>query len=179
MGRQELLKIQPDWKVWVYSARMTVVDVVEDLNALQELAEHEADPDRRRTLDAVRSRLGDRDRGAKVAEAADLLGITPPTVRAWIQSGVLVAVPEARPIRVDTLCLADVKRALDLIREHSDDRHLLAEVYRVLRDRAALEGAEEGFADRRAGRLVPLTDNLLAELSAPPKGAKRSRSTSN
>lgn len=106
------------------------------------MAEHEADPDRRRTLDVVRSRLADRDRGAKVAEAAELLGITPPTVRAWITSGVLVAVPEARPIRVDTLCLADVKRALDLIREHSDDRHLLAEVYRVLRDRAALEGAE-------------------------------------
>ncbi|HXH56170.1 helix-turn-helix domain-containing protein [Iamia sp.] len=162
----------------VYPEGVTVVDVVEDLNALQELAEHEADPERRRTLDAVRSRLGDRDRGAKVAEAAELLGITPPTVRAWITSGVLVAVPDARPTRVDTLCLADVKRALDLIREHSDDRHLLADVHRVLRDRAALDGAEEGFADLRARRLVPLTDDLLAELSALPKGAKRSRSGS-
>lgn len=179
MGTQQLLKTQLDWKVFVYPARMPVVDVVEDLNALQELAEHEADPDRRRTLDVVRSRLADRDRGAKVSEAAELLGITPPTVRAWIKSGLLVAVPETRPIRVETLCLADVKRALDLIREHSDDSHLLAEVHRVLRDRAALEGAEEGFADLRAGRLVPLTDDLLAELSAPPKGAKRSRSTSS
>jgi predicted transcriptional regulator len=146
---------------------MPVVDVVEDLNALQELAEHEADPDRRRTLDAVRSRLADRDRGAKVSEAAELLGITPPTVRAWIKSGVLVAKPETRPVRVDTLCLADVKRAVDLLRAHGTDRDLLAAVYRRLRDAELLESEafKAGMEDLAAGRIVPLGDDLCKEMA--------------
>jgi len=146
---------------------MSVVDVVEDLNALQELAQHETDPDRRRTLDDVRARLADRDSGAKVSEAAELLGVTPPTVRAWIKSGLLVAVPGARPARVDLLCLADVKRAVDLLRAHGTDRDLLAAVYRRLRDAELIESAafKAGMADFGAGRIVPIGDDLREEMA--------------
>lgn len=146
---------------------MPVTDVVEDLNALQDLAEHEDDPDRRRMLDAVRSRLADRERGAKVSEAAELLGLTPPTVRAWIKSGVLVTVPETRPVRVDTLCLADVKRAVDLLRAHGTDQDLLAAVYRRLRDAELQQGAafNAGMEDLAAERIVPIGDDLLEEMA--------------
>lgn len=162
-----------------YPAFMSVAEVLEDLLELEELANEEQDPERRRSLDVVRTHVAHRARGAKVAEAADLLGISQPTVRAWISSGVLSAVPGSKPVRVDLLALADVKRALGLIREHLDDRQLLVHVMRVLRDRAALEGdeAREGFEDLAAGRVVPVTDDLLDELRAT-KGKTRSRSKS-
>ena len=100
-----------------------------------------------------------------MSEAAALLGISQPTVRAWIDTGVLPAVSGAKPVRIDVLALAATKRALDLIRDYVDDRPLLVHVMRILRDRAALEGSEAGFADVRAGRTVPLGENLRAELA--------------
>lgn len=158
---------------------MTVTDVVDDLIALQRLAEDEDDPQRRQTLDAVRTRLAARDRGVKVADAAKVLGLTPPTVRSWLDAGVLEVVAGATPVRIEVRSLAEVKHAVDLLREHGHDRNLLVAVMRLLRDRAALgtAGAREGFEDLASGRVVPLTDDLLAEL-ATTKGAKRSRSTS-
>jgi hypothetical protein len=84
------------------------------------------------------------------------------------------------PVRVDLGSLAAVKHAVDLLREHADDRRLLADVMRLLRDRAALEGegVRQGFDDLAAGRVVSLTDDLLAEIAAT-KGKKRSRSKSS
>lgn len=78
---------------------MSLVEVVDDLLTLEELAEHESDPDRRRSPEAVRSHLVDRDQGAKVSEAAQVLGLSQPTVRAWIASGLL------EQIAVATLCV--------------------------------------------------------------------------
>ncbi len=105
---------------------MSLVEVVDDLLTLEELAAHEDDPDRRRSLEGVRGHLADRDRGAKVSEVAKVLGLSQPTVRAWIESGLLVPIAGTTPVRVHVLSLADVKRALDLIRRHADDRQLLA-----------------------------------------------------
>jgi hypothetical protein len=159
---------------------MAVIDVVDDLIALQRLAEEEDDPERRQTLDAVRTRLAARDRGVKVADAAEVLGLTPPTIRSWLEAGVLEIVAGATPVRVEVRSLAEVKHAVDLLREHGHDRNLLVAVMRQLRDRAALDipGAREGFDDFASGRVVPLSDDLLAELAAT-KGAKRSRSKSS
>ncbi len=157
---------------------MSVAEVLQDLLELDELANVESDPQRRRSLNAVRTHVAHRARGAKVAEASELLGISQPTVRTWIESGVLSAVPGSKPVRVDLLALADVKRALDLIREHVDDRQLLVHVMRVLRDQAALEGAEEGLEDYRAGRVEPLGDDLRAEIAELRKRETRRRSKS-
>src|SRR5687768_1755171 len=104
---------------------MSLTEVVDDLLTLERLAEQEDDPDRRRSLDVVRSHLADRGRGAKVSEVADVLGLSQPTVRAWAEAGVLEPIDGAAPVRVTVLSLVDVKRALDLIRQHADDRHLL------------------------------------------------------
>ncbi len=70
------------------------------------------------------------------------------------------------------LSLAAVKHALDLLRETVDDHPLLADVMRLLRDRATLTGAEEGLADLRAGRIVPLGDDLRSEIDQPRKREK-------
>lgn len=143
---------------------MSLAEVLDDLLELQDLAKEEEDPERRRSLDEVRTHLARRERGAKVSEAASVLGISQPTVRAWMESGILAAVPGTKPVRIDVLALAETKRAIDLIRDHVDDRQLLVHVMRILRDRAALEGSEEGFDDLRAGRVVPLGEDLLAEV---------------
>jgi DNA-binding transcriptional MerR regulator len=144
---------------------VSVVDVIQDLNALRDLAEREDDPERRRALRSVRSRVADRDRGAKVAEAADVLSVSPTTVRAWIKTGVLQSVPRSSPIRVEVLNLADVKRVVDLLRAHGQDRDLLSAIYRRLRDHDLLETDEfaEGFEDLRAGRVMPIGDDLRKE----------------
>ena len=158
---------------------MSLVEVVDDLLTLEELAAHEDDPDRRRSLGAVRDHLADRDRGAKVSEVAQVLGISQPTVRAWIEAGVLEPRGDATPARVGVLSLAAVKRALDLLREHGHDRNLLIAVMRILRDRAVLagEGVREGFEDLAVGRVVPLTDDLLDEIAAASQEKKRSKSS--
>jgi hypothetical protein len=157
---------------------MSLADVLDDLLALEELASGEKDPDRRRSLDDIRSHVARRDRGAKVSEAAGVLGLSQPTVRAWIDAGLLTTVSGAKPVRVDVLALAETKRALDLVRENADDRQLLAQVMRVLRDAAALEGSDEGFAHLRAGRLVPLGEDLRSEVGALQRRERKPRSTS-
>lgn len=157
---------------------MSLVEVVDDLLTLEELAKHENDPDRRRSIEVVRTHLAGRGRGAKVSEVARVLGLSQPTVRAWIEAGVLEPMAGTTPVRVDVLSLADVKRVLDLIRRHADNRHLLAQVMRTLRDREARAGSEEGFADLRAGRLTKLDRAKLDELLPSSRGATR-RSTSS
>lgn len=144
---------------------MSLVEVVDDLLALEQLAQQEDDPERRRSLDAVRAHVALRDRGAKVSEAAQVLGLSQPTVRAWIEVGLLEPIVGATPVRIDVLSLADVKRAVELVRRHADDRHLLVQVMRIVRDGEALTGAEEGFDDLRAGRVVPLGDDLRGEIA--------------
>jgi hypothetical protein len=156
---------------------MSIIDVVDDLITLQELAAHEDDPERRRSLDDVHRRVAARERGVKVSEAAAVLSLSQPTVRAWIDAGVLAPVREASPVRIEVLSLADVKHALDLVRQHAEDRNLLAQVMCVLRDRADLTAAlDEGIADLTAGRTVPLTDDLIAELASDPEDERSSRS---
>ncbi|MGQ0743466.1 MAG: hypothetical protein ACT4OS_03845 [Acidimicrobiales bacterium] len=93
-------------------------------------------------------------------------------------SGLLTTVRDAKPVRVEVLALAETKRALDLVREHADDRQLLAQVMRILRDHAALEGSDEGFADYRAGRVVPLGDDLRGEIADLRRRERKPRSKS-
>lgn len=156
---------------------MSLPEVVDDLLELEDLGRHFDDRERRR-LDEVRRHLAERARGAKVSEAALVLGVSQPTVRAWIDAGLLPSIPAAKPVRVDLLALADLKRAVDLVRANLDDRQLLAHVVRLLRDRAALEGATEGFEDYRAGRTVPLGEDLEAEIAELRQQGARRRSTS-
>lgn len=144
-----------------------MIEVIEDLNLLRELAEHEHDEERRRALENVRGRLADRDRGAKVSEAADLLGVSTPTVRAWIKAGVLEESSDGRsPQRVDVLSLADVKRIVDILRAHGHDRDLLSEVRRRLDDPDLLQSdlAGAGIEDVRVGGLSSIGHALRQEI---------------
>ncbi len=157
---------------------MSLAGVVEDLLALRRLAEGELDAERRQALDEVRQHVADRDRGAKVGEAAQVLGVSPPTVRAWIEAGALQAVAGSRPVRVRVMSLAATRSVLDELRRHRDDRHLLAGVLRVLRDRGDLTGEDvaEGVDDVSSGRVRRLDRTSLDEL-LPPSRARASTSS--
>ena len=122
--------------------------------------------------------MADRDGGIKVSEASEILGVSAPTVRAWIEAGILTPVPDRTPLRIELSSLAATKRAVEEVRRIKDDPHLLAEVYRILRDRALLDQPDvrQGIEDLRTGRTVELTPELLDELLPPPKRRKPSRS---
>ena len=162
----------------MYAAGVSAVDLVEDLIELEELAELEPDAGRRRRLLTLATRVADRDGGIKVSEAAQILGISAPTVRAWIEAGLLAAVPDQTPLRIGLSSLAAAKRAVDAVREIKDEPHLLADVYRLLRDRAVLARPDvhRGVEDLQAGRTTELTPELLDDLLPPPKRRKPSRS---
>ena len=112
-----------------------------------------------------------------MSDAACVLRVSQPTVRSWLDAGVLGVADHAAPARVDVVSLATAKRAVDLLRERGQDRNLLIAVMRLLRDRAALAGGgvREGFENLAARQNVPLTDALLDELAAPLQWRKRSR----
>jgi excisionase family DNA binding protein len=157
---------------------MSATEIIDDLIELERLAEQELDAARRHRLIGVHDRVASRTEGVPVSEAARVLGLSAPTVRAWVDAGVLGTIPNRTPVRVTATSLATTKRAVDEIRSHRDDRHLLAEVARLLRDRAALASdARDGIDDMRAGRVTRLDRARLDELLPPPKKAKRSSST--
>jgi hypothetical protein len=157
---------------------MSTSDAINDLIELKQLAEQERNAARRRRLLGVHERIASRTEGVRVSQAAEVLGLSAPTVRAWLDANVLIAVKGKGPTRVTAASLAAVKRAVDEIRSHRDDRHLLADVARVLRDNAALgSDADAGIEDMRAGQVTRLDRARLDKLLPPAKEAKRSSST--
>jgi len=150
------------------------VEIVDDLIELERLAEDERDLERRRRLVEVAERVAARDGGVKVSDAASILDVSAPTVRAWIDAGVLTTVDGRGPIRVAVASLAATKRAVDAIRQGKDDRHLLVDVLRMLRDRAVISGQDvgEGIEDLKASRLTNLDEAILDEL-LPSRGTPK------
>ena len=155
---------------------MSEVEIVHDLIELEHLAEDERDEERRRRLVEVAERVAARDGGVKVSDAAKILDVSAPTLRAWIDAGVLTTVAGRSPLRVAVSSLAATKRAVDAIRQGKDDRHLLVDVLRMLRDRAVISGQDscEGIDDVGAGRLTNLDGAVLDELlpARRPKPSK-------
>lgn len=145
---------------------MAAIDLVSDLVELERLAAAEDDKDRRRRLLKLRDRLAERGDGAKISEAAAVLGLSVPTVRSWVSAGILKAIPGRQPARVTYDSLALAKHALDELRRHRDDRPLLIEVMRRLRDRAVLDdpSLNQALDDVAAGRLTPVRADELDEL---------------
>jgi hypothetical protein len=164
-----------------YAVDVSAVDLVEDLIELEKLAEQEHDADRRKRLVALADRWAEREAGAKVSEAANILGVSQPTVRAWIAADLLATIPDRSPVRIELSSLAAVKRAVDEIRKIQDDPQLIAYVYRVLRDRALLArpDVQQGLEEYRAGKGRVLDLAHLDELIPPPPKSRKKSSASH
>ena len=155
---------------------MSAAELVEDLMELERLAEAEADVPRRRRLLALRDHLAARAEGAKVSEAADVLRVSVPTVRAWTKAGVLEELAGVRPVRISYVSLAAVRGVLDQIRASGGERHLLDAVARRLRDRAVAADLTEAVGDLEAGRTRVVGEKDLDDLIPPNRWRARSAS---
>jgi hypothetical protein len=95
--------------------------------------------------------------GVTVARAAHKLGVSEPTVRAWIERGALRAIPNTSPTQVDPNSLRDVVRAVGELRDRGVDREWLQALLDYLDDRAARrsEAVHEGLEDLSLGKLEP------------------------
>jgi hypothetical protein len=71
-----------------------------------------------------------------VSQAADYLGVSEPTVRAWIQRGLLHTVPRSKPLLVERSSLREVHGAVSELRTRGHDRDWLRVLVDLLHDRA-------------------------------------------
>lgn len=95
--------------------------------------------------------------GVTVARAARKLGVSEPTVRAWIQRRALREIPGTTPTQVAPDSLRQVIRAVAELRERGQDREWLQALVDYLDDRAVhgSDALREGLEDLRAGKLEP------------------------
>ena len=75
--------------------------------------------------------------GLPVSEAARYLVISEPTVRAWLGRGVLVPVPDKKPVLVDIPSLRRTGRALAELRARGQDRDWTRALVDHVHDRAS------------------------------------------
>jgi excisionase family DNA binding protein len=95
--------------------------------------------------------------GLPVAEAAEYLGVSEPTIRAWLDRRVLDAVPDAKPVLVERSSLRRVHRAVDELRRRGQDRDWLRALVDVLHDHAERQRPEivAGVDELAHGELEP------------------------
>ncbi len=96
-------------------------------------------------------------RGLQVAEAADYLGVSEPTIRAWLARGLLNVVPESKPAVVERSSLRRVRRAIKELRRRGQDRDWLRALVDVVHDHAERERPEivTGLDEFARGDLEP------------------------
>jgi excisionase family DNA binding protein len=96
-------------------------------------------------------------RGLPVAEAAEYLGVSEPTIRAWLDRTVLDAVPDSKPVLVERSSLRRVHRAVGELRRRGQDRDWLRALVDVVHDHAERERPEiaAGVDELARGELEP------------------------
>lgn len=124
-------------------AQHAVADV-EDLDAA--ISDDSVGPEIRHRLAAVRDRRLTEVPGVPVSVAAGVLGLSAQSVRAWLDAGVLEAVPGSQPLQVTTPRLVLVVSLLHRLRRAGRDRDLLRAVVDRLEDDRVRQGQVEAFS---------------------------------
>ena len=95
--------------------------------------------------------------GVPVSAAGEYLQVSQPTVRLWIDRGVLRPVMGAKPVLVDLDSLRRVGRMLGELRERGQDGDWVRDLVDRLHDAAVLGGgpARTGLDELRRGELEP------------------------
>lgn len=109
-------------------------------------------------LDEIAARLEStttRTPGLSVAAASDYLGVSEPTIRAWLQRDVLSAVDGVKPILIDPTSLRVVHRLLAELRERAEDPAWLRSFVDYVHDLAVIRSSavQQGLAEMKAGKL--------------------------
>lgn len=145
---------------------MELEDAQDELRALAPSSERAAQPEREAVSSALRlledavARLDHPTAGSSglpVAQAADYLGVSEPTVRAWLKRGVLHRVPRAKPVLIERSSLRSTHRAIEELRRRGQDRDWLHALVDLLHDRAERQRPElvRGIEEMKHGQLEP------------------------
>jgi len=95
--------------------------------------------------------------GVPVAVASEYLGVSQPTVRAWIAGGILGQVDGAKPVLVDLVSLRLLGRALADLRGRGQDGDWTRALVDYLHDAGELRSEElrRGLDELTRGKLEP------------------------
>jgi DNA-binding transcriptional MerR regulator len=104
----------------------------------------------------------------RLSVAADLLELSLPTIRAWMERGLLDEVTESSPQRVSFGSVLEVRPVLRDLRALGEDRNLLAAVSARLEDERDLADPDlrRSLGEMHRGDLVDVTP------SRRPEGAR-------
>lgn len=94
--------------------------------------------------------------GLSVAQAAERLEVSEPTVRKWLTEGLLERVEDHKPVEVTQRSVIEVERVLGTVRESYPVRRWSEALAAFLHDRDLLgqEWAREGVEQLRQGELI-------------------------
>jgi Sigma-70, region 4 len=94
--------------------------------------------------------------GLSVAQAAERLEVSEPTVRKWLAEGLLERVEDHKPVEVIQRSVIDLERVLDTVRESYPSRRWSEALAAFLHDRDLLgqEWARDGVEQLRRGELI-------------------------
>ena len=94
--------------------------------------------------------------GLSVAQAAERLEVSEPTIRKWLAEGLLERVEGHKPVEIAQRSVIDVERVLDTVRESYPSRRWSEALAAFLHDRDLLgqEWVREGVEQLRHGELI-------------------------
>lgn len=94
-----------------------------------------------------------------MSAAARMLGLSPQTVRTWLGTGVLDAVPGSHPVKVSTGRLAEVGSLVQRLRRGGRDRDLLRAVVDRLDDDRVLDQrrVRRSLGELHRGEIEPVS----------------------
>jgi Rad3-related DNA helicase len=94
--------------------------------------------------------------GLSVAQAAERLDVSEPTIRKWLAEGLLERVEGHKPVEITQRSVIEVERVLDTVRESYPARRWSEALAAFLHDRDLLEQkwAREGVEQLRRGELI-------------------------
>ena len=148
------------------SARLLVSEIDEIDGLVGSLSSDEI----RRRLRGLRLRLIGWVPSVRVSVAASLLDLSVPTVRAWIERGLLEGVPETSPRRVTLQSVIEVRPVLRELRSLGQDRDLVAAVLARIEDEAVLADPElqRSLDEMHRGELIEITPLSWRDLPDQP-----------
>lgn len=107
------------------------------------------------TLAELERRLGE-ETSVEVSQAAKILAVSPPTVRAWAKRGILEPLPGRSPMAVSFESVRRTRRLLAELRAQGGDREFVQRLLDAALDQRELSraGAARGLEQWRSGRAV-------------------------
>jgi hypothetical protein len=104
----------------------------------------------------MQAALGQLPGGVTVSQAAERLDLSEPTIRKWLDEGLLDRVEGRKPVEISQRSVIDVERILETVREAYPARRWSEALAAFLHDRDLLgqEWAAEGIEQLRHGELI-------------------------